>query len=504
MRTRSSAFVGYDVEVGAPFHVHWEWVDSGVAHAVDGRRFRRVSEQRHSPGVKIARGQSALRSLRKERVMQLRLIRRAAGLLASTLFVAATPVAAQTISIDNVTIVDVTNGRLQSRKTIVIEGNRIARIENSNAATHAAATLDGSGMFVIPGLWDMHIHAYFTNDTARFHSTSEVMLPLFVVNGITGVRDLGSNLEATLGARDSIAAHTLIGPRMMVSGPMLDGPTTKYQAAIKVTTADDARAAVRMLKERGVNMIKTQSLIPREAYFAISDEAQKIGIPFEGHVPNSVTALEAIKAHQSSFEHLIGVSDTNTLLIAELTRTRVWQCPTVVNSVGTPAEFLADPGLPFWLKQGVEGWRKTAVTQAAATDSAAKATKARADRRLGFIKKLYDLKIPFLAGTDAPAGYDLVPGASLHRELQLFVRAGLTPLQALQTATLNPAIFFDKTAEWGTIAPGKVADLVVLAHNPLVDIANTRGVVAVVADGRYYSPRELDRMRLRIMELAGK
>ncbi|MEP6765120.1 MAG: amidohydrolase family protein [Gemmatimonadaceae bacterium] len=436
--------------------------------------------------------------------MHLRLTRWVARLMASGLLASAPPIAAQTISIDNVTIVDITNGKLQQHKTLFIEGKRIARIENSNAATHAAATLDGTGKFVIPGLWDMHVHAYFTNDTARFHSTSEVMLPLFIVNGITGVRDLGSNLEATLGARDSIAAHQLIGPRMMVSGPMLDGPTTRYQAAIKVATADEARAAVRMLKERGVNMIKTQSLIPREAYFAISDEATKIGIPFEGHVPNSVTAMEAIKAHQFSFEHLIGVSDTNTALIAELTKIRVWQCPTVINSVGTPAEFLGDPGLPFWLKQGVEGWRKTAVTQAAATDSAANATKARSDRRLGFIKRLFDLKIPFLAGTDAPAGYDLVPGASLHRELQLFVRAGLTPLQSLQTATLNPAMFFDKTADWGTIAPGKIADLVVLARNPLVDIANTRGVVAVVADGRYYSPRELDRMRLRIMELAGK
>jgi imidazolonepropionase-like amidohydrolase len=117
---------------------------------------------------------------------------------------------------------------------------------------------------------------------------------------------------------------------------------------------------------------------------------------------------------------------------------------------------------------------------------------------------MYDLKIPFLAGTDAPQGYDLVPGASLHRELQLFVRAGLTRLQALQTATLNPAVYFGKTADWGTVAVGKTADLVVLRANPLIDIANTRAVAAVVADGRYYSPRELDRMRVRIMELAGK
>src|SRR2546421_11033410 len=104
----------------------------------------------------------------------------AAGLLAS-----ATCLDAQTITIDNVTIVDVTNGRLQQRKTIVIEGNRITRIENANDATRATATLDGTGMFVIPGLWDMHVHAYFTNDTAQVHSTSGVMLPLFIVNGIT-------------------------------------------------------------------------------------------------------------------------------------------------------------------------------------------------------------------------------------------------------------------------------------------------------------------------------
>jgi imidazolonepropionase-like amidohydrolase len=426
------------------------------------------------------------------------------ALFAFCLLSSAARVRAQSITIDNVTIVDVVNGRLQSGKTVVIEGKRIARIENANPATHAAATLDGTGMFVIPGLWDMHIHAYFTNDTARFHSTSEVMFPLFIVNGITGVRDLGSNLDAILAARDSVATGKLIGPRMLVSGPMLDGPTTRYAAAIKVATPDEGRAAVRMLKERGADMIKIQSLISKDAYLAVADEAKRIGIPFEGHVPNAVTGMEAVTAGQRSFEHMIGVSDTNSALIAALARGKVWQCPTVINSVGTAADFLSDPGLPFWLKSSVESWRRAALTRVPVTDSAARAADARANRRLGFIKRMFDAKIPFLAGTDAPAGYDLVPGASLHRELGLFVRAGLTPLQALQTATLNPALYFGKSAEWGAIAPGKTADIVVLARNPLADIANTRAVVAVVADGRYYSPRALDSLRLRIMELAAK
>ena len=216
---------------------------------------------------------------------------------------------------------------------------------------------------------------------------------------------------------------------------------------------DEARAAVRMLKGRGVDMIKTQSLLPKDAYFAIADEADAIGIPFEGHVPNAITGMEAIAANQRSFEHLLGVRDTAASLIAELAKKHVWQCPTVINSVGTAADFTSDPGVPFWLKKPVDGWRRTATTQAAETDSAARASEERATRRLGLIKKMYDMKIPFLAGTDAPAGYDLVPGASLHRELQLFVRAGLTPLQALQTRRSIRRVFSERPRTGARLRP---------------------------------------------------
>src|SRR4249919_1588296 len=178
---------------------------------------------------------------------------------------------------------------------------------------------------------------------------------------------------------------------MLVSGPMLDGPTTRYAAAIKVATGEEARVAVRMLKQRGVDMIKTQSLIPKDAYFALADEATRVGIPFEGHVPNAITGMEAIQAHQRSFEHLISVRDTATTLIAELARNHVWQCPTVINSVGTAADFASDPGLPFWLRQSVEGWRRTAVDRAEQSDSAARAATERATSRLGLIKRMYDL-----------------------------------------------------------------------------------------------------------------
>jgi len=115
------------------------------------------------------------------------------------------------------------------------------------------------------------------------------------------------------------------------------------------------------------------------------------------------------------------------------------------------------------------------------------------------IKKLHDAKVPLLAGTDAPAGYDLVPGTSIHRELQLLVRAGLTPLEALQTATLNPALYSGRPRSGG---PSRLETL--LSRNPLLDINNTRSVGAVVVDGRYYSARELDALRLKVMELAAK
>src|SRR4029079_19065871 len=174
--------------------------------------------------------------------------------------------------------------------------------------------------------------------------------------------------------------------------------TSRYAAAIKVATADEARTAVRTLKERGVDMIKTQSLLSKEAYFALADEAARIGIPFEGHVPNAITGMEAIAANQRRFEHLLGVRDTAETLIADLARKRVWQCPTVINSVGTASDFLNDPGVPFWLKKAVDGARRTATTTDAESDSAARAAEERATRSLGLIKKMYDKKIPFLAG----------------------------------------------------------------------------------------------------------
>jgi len=440
---------------------------------------------------------------------------------------------AQTVAIDHVTIVDVVKGKLSPDMTVVVDGKRIASIAKSRAgATHTGQVMDATGMYLIPGLWDMHVHAFFTNDTARFHSTSELMFPLFIANGVTGVRDMGSNLDAILAARDSVAAHQVIGPRIVAAGPMLDGPTSRYQVIIKVGTAEEARAAVRKLHDRGVDFIKTQSLIPRDAYFALADEASKLGMRFEGHVPDAIRAREAVAAHQYSFEHLLGVFGASTTIedsfvagkkpsdaailaarsdasekaiVALVARNHVWQCPTILSDLGTAADLVADPGLPYWLKATVEGWKRNSLRALNATDTAAAGMKRRYDVwELSLTTRLHAAGVPFLAGTDAPAGFDLVPGASLHSELEWLVKAGFTPLEALQTATINPALFLGRTKDLGTVEAGKIADLVVLARNPLASIGNTRSVVAVVADGRYYSAAELNKLRLHLMDLAGK
>ena len=457
----------------------------------------------------------------------------ASGALVLRAPLVAQPVAVDHVAIENVTIVDVATGKLIPNMTVVVDGTQIASVAKTRAGEpHAGAVMDGTGMFAIPGLWDMHVHLAFTNDAARIHTTSELMLPLLIANGVTGVRDMGSNLDAVLAIRDAVAAHQEVGPRVVTSGPMLDGPTSRYQVITKVTTADDARAAVRQLHDRGVDFIKTQSLIPRDAYFGLADEAAKLGMRFEGHVPDAIRAREAVAAHQHSFEHLLGVfgasttieeafisgkkpsnadilsahSDTNEKAIVELlAKNQVWQCPTILSDLGSAADVVSDPGLPYWFKTTVDQWKATSLRALNSTDAAAADVKRRFNEwELSLTTKLHAAGVPFLAGTDAPAGFDLVPGASLHSELEWLVRAGFTPLEALQTATINPATYLGRTKDLGTIEAGKVADLVVLARNPLVSIGNTRSVVAVVADGRFYSAAELNKLRLHLLDLAAK
>ena len=439
---------------------------------------------------------------------------------------------AQTLIITHATVIDTVTGKTQPNTTVVIDKNRITQvIASSKANLKSGQVIDAKGQYLIPGLWDMHTHVYFDSTAA---DGSDLVLPLFLANGITGIRDMGSALDPVLHARDQIAAHRMFGPRMVVSGPMLDGPRSTYKAAIAIATPEDGRKAVDMLHTRGVDFIKVQSGVPREAYFVIAEESKKVGIPFEGHVPDSIRASEAVAAGQHTFEHLIGIfeasspDETNYLtgkktvgvfletydpareaaIIGLIAKNQIWQCPTLFWERGQwlvdAIDYTKDPDLAYAGRTWVtKQWPRAqkGILKSLDTDPLPVREKF-VIHELDIVRKLHAAGVPFLAGTDTPAGVDVIPGISLHLELQRFVAAGFTPLQALDTATLNPAKFYNKLNDYGTVQPGRIADLVLLEANPLDDIANTRKIVAVIHDGRYLSQQDLEQLRTNLKQLA--
>jgi imidazolonepropionase-like amidohydrolase len=291
-------------------------------------------------------------------------------------------------------------------------------------------------------------------------------------------------------------------------------------------TPDEGRAAVRKLQAAGVDFIKIQSLVPRDAYMAIADEAKKQKIVFAGHVPDKIRASEASNAGQKSFEHLIGVFEGSSSiedallkgpkgpakflatydaqreasLAAILAKNQTWQCPTLLWELGGWLVDVFDVSQYTEIRYAPDSWRqktwprfKADMTKSYITDPL-DVRKQFVEHELGIIARLKKAGVPFLAGTDTPAGVGIVPGWSLHRELERFVAAGFTPVEALQTATINPAKFLDRAADFGTVESGKIADLVLLDADPLVDIANTRKIAAVVANGKYLSRADLNKI----------
>ena len=429
------------------------------------------------------------------------------------------------IVIAHVTVVDTGGGAARPDTTVVVEGNRITAVETEGRARIPpnAVVIDGRGKFLIPGLWDMHVHTFFGDWVP---GGREVTLPLFLANGVTGVRDMGSDLDPVLAARRDTARGSLVGPRMVASGPMLDGPKTPFPAAIAIATPEDGRRAVEKLAGRGVDFIKIQSYVPRDAYFAIAEECRKRKIVFAGHVPDAIRASEAANAGQKSFEHLIGIFEGGSTaedaflrgpkgpgrfletydaareaaLIALLAERRVWQCPTLFWERGQwlvdAIDVTKDPNARYapasWREKS---WPKFAAGIVKDLDTDPLPVRERfVEHELGIVKRLHRAGVPFLAGTDTPAGVGVLPGFSLHQELRRFVDAGFTPLEALQTATIHPARFLDRLDDFGTVAKGKVADLVLLDANPLDDIGNTRRIAAVIANGRYSDRAKLDRI----------
>lgn len=427
--------------------------------------------------------------------------------------------------ITNVNVVDVRKGTIQANQTVILNKNRIYSIEPEKTAKYPrnANSINGRGYFLIPGLWDMHVHLVFGD---WFPDAADITLPMLIANGVTGVRDMGSELAEVQNLRNEIEAGRMIGPRIYTAGPMLDGPKPRFPSSIAVATPEDGRKAVDDLKDRGADFIKLQSLIPREAVFAIAEEAKKQEIAFEGHVPDSVRASEMAERGMKSFEHLIGIFEGSSpneeeylqgskgdgkflasydpqlaaALAALLAQDQIWQCPTLVWERGGNLLDVTDFAKDGRAKYVPASWKNKAwkrftdeIEAGYATDDLATRKKF-VEKELEVVGLLHKAGVPFLAGTDAPPGVYIFPGYSLHEELQRFVAAGFSPLEALQTATWNPARFWGIEEEFGTVEKGKMADLVLLGANPLQDISNTQKIAAVFVNGQFYSGKDLDKM----------
>ena len=418
--------------------------------------------------------------------------------------------------------------------TVTVHGGRIAAIKKSSRKLPKQTQMvDGRGKFLIPGLWDMHVH---TNFGDWLPGGKELILPLFVANGVTGVRDMGGDLSLLKEWRTQIDAGTIVGPRMVISGPMIDGAPPHFPASVPVTTAAEGRKAVDDLKHGGADFIKVQSYIPRDAYFAVAEESKKQGMTFVGHVPDAIRASEASNAGQKSIEHYTGIFEGCSTIEDELLkgpkgtapRARNLQRAEVRGADRAAGEKRHVAGAHAhwergqWLIDDLDLSQSPGAKYAAAslrnttykkfTESILKEldTDPVAYRRQFVAKELemtlamHRAGVPLMAGTDTAAGVYVIPGFSLHQELELFVKAGLTPMEALQTATLNPAKFLGRTARsW---ARSKKASLPTSScWTPILSTtsATPRKSQAVVLGGRYFSRADLDGI-LKEVEVAAR
>jgi imidazolonepropionase-like amidohydrolase len=388
----------------------------------------------------------------------------------------------------------------------VIRGQKIAAVGVTGVVKvpNGATVIDARGKYLIPGLWDMHVHTTITG--------GRDLLPLYVANGVTGVRDMAGDWDTLTVWRREIARGTLIGPRMIVSGPYLEGGDVPVPH-ILTRTPDEGRAGVDSLVKLGVDFIKVHGQLTPATYYAIARRARERHIAFAGHVSQAVGSANASDSGQKSIEHMLGIpapctaaeslalrprftvqtavgrcSSANlSALYAKFVRNGTWVTPTFTAAVEVatwPMHAVPGDSLARYLPQTVRHFVAELFPMPDSIPAGADSVgQAMLTKRLQQAETMRRAGVHILTGTDAPLR-NSPPGFGLHEELRLLVRGGMSPFDALRSATYEPASYLGMLDSAGTIAPGMVADLILLEKNPLDDIRNVRAIDVVIAAGR--------------------
>ncbi|WP_394825771.1 amidohydrolase family protein [Pendulispora albinea] len=400
------------------------------------------------------------------------------------------------LAITHVTLIDPTSGA-RPNMTIVIDGARIADVGPSNelAIPEGATVLEGSNRFAVPGFLDAHVHVSQIGVDA---------IRLLVANGVTSVRDMGSAFAEITRWRELRSSGGL-APRVFSPGPKIDGRGEEWDDSWVLSSPDDVRHGVARLKAIGVDFIKVHSGLSRAQYDALADESRKQGLSFAGHLGKEYPALTAVARGQRTIEHgndmvpcdqrvreriradpaharfafvCAPESDAEAILPA-MARAGVWFTPTLVSWRGHTLKREAVARL-----DGVHYVPAVLERRWAEPEPPLDAMELELHAALGpLAAKAHRADVHLLVGSDVGDPY-VVPGFALHDEMQLFVEAGIPPLVAIRSATLEPARALGVAHALGSIERGKAADVVLLGADPLADIRNTRRITAVVMNGR--------------------
>lgn len=461
------------------------------------------------------------------------------SLALSSLLVLAPPALAARSSADvlvrHATVVDVEHGRTLPGQAVAIRGDEIVAVGDDKALARqwrAGTTIDARDHYLIPGLWDMHVH--FGGGPALVEE-NKALLPLYVAHGITTVRDASGDLpEQVLSWRGQIASGQLFGPQLFTSGAKIEGIAPVWKGTIEAGDEAGVDAALDREQRDKVDFVKiTDSTLKPELFLYAVSEAKKRGLRTSGHIPMALTVGQAVDAGISSIEHLdyafqAGIKD-EAEIAADFAAGRIDRAEasrrlhTGFDRDTALAAYRRFAGLGVAVTPTLDGGRILSFLDAEPHDNdpylayigpglrktyewrverAAKATpeqiQARHERYAqvaSVLPLLQEAGVRIMAGTDAGFlnSYNY-PGIGLHNELSLYVREGLTPAQALVAATRNGPAWFGKLDRYGAIEAGKAADLVLLERNPLQDIGATRAIDTVVMRGKVYDRAALDAM----------